>query len=347
MESLVFMLPITFAGAWGLAYGMAVLAHRKAWLDQPNHRSSHTIPTPRGGGVSLIFPVLIVLGAAVQRGIGSRIANIILMMAVLAVALVGWLDDRHGLRASIRLLVHFFSAGAFLVSLFMFDLPLDVSPWISMVYCILGAFFLVWMLNLYNFMDGLDGIAGLQTLVVTLWSAVFCALQGNSAVAACYAMLAAASAGFLMMNWAPARIFMGDVGSGFIGFVLGGLILLASWGDWERFWPLLIPHGVFIIDATVSLLTRILRGQNPTQAHRTHVCQKLSIHFASHEKVTLIYGAISFFWLGFMAVLAYLNPKNGLLVLTLAWLPLVILAVWAGAGRETPLFRPSSSTLPK
>jgi Fuc2NAc and GlcNAc transferase len=200
---------------------------------------------------------------------------------------------------------------------------------------ILGVIYLMWLLNLFNFMDGTDGIAASEAIFVCLAGAILNhhVLSGINHSAAAV-VLAASIFGFLLYNWSPAEIFMGDVGSGYLGIAIGGLSLMAAKQQHEILWLWIILLGVFVSDATVTLIRRLLRKQKPHVAHRSHAYQHLAIRFDSHAKVSLFVLAINVAWLfpiAFLVANADIPAVTGVLV---AYLPLIIAMYAFGAGKD-------------
>jgi Fuc2NAc and GlcNAc transferase len=192
---------------------------------------------------------------------------------------------------------------------------------------------LVWVLNLFNFMDGIDGIAASEAIFVALGGALLTAAAAPAAgIGALAWLLAAACAGFLWWNWPPARIFLGDVGSGYLGYVIGVLALAAARTDPTAVWIWLILGGAFFVDATATLLRRALRGERPHQAHRSHAYQWLARRWASHRRVTLTIAAVNLAWLLPCALLAARHPARAAWLVLIALAPLAVLAYAAGAG---------------
>lgn len=196
----------------------------------------------------------------------------------------------------------------------------------------LAAFYLVWLLNLYNFMDGIDGIASIEAITACLGAAWLYWLGGLSGAAMLPLLLAAAVAGFLYWNFPPAKIFMGDAGSGFIGIVLGGLSLQAAWVSPPMFWCWLILLGVFIVDATYTLVRRSLRGDKVYEAHRSHAYQFASRKYGKHLPVTLTVAVLNLCWLLPVAYCVVQFGLDGALGVVIAYVPLVALAVRYRAG---------------
>jgi Fuc2NAc and GlcNAc transferase len=257
-------------------------------LDVPNERSSHSVPVPRGGGLAITAVVLTgTLILLLVGRLGPELAAAILGGGGL-VAWIGWRDDHSSVPAKIRIAVHFASAGwalfwlGGLPSLRIGEAPLDVG----LIGSILAAVAIVWLINLYNFMDGIDGIASAEGVTAAGMGSLLSYALGAHEVAAVSALVAAACAGFLVWNWAPARIFMGDVGSGFLGFLLAILAL----GSERQGGPSLLVWGLllsaFIFDATVTLIRRIARGERWSVAHRRHAYQRAVSSGLSHRQVT-------------------------------------------------------------
>ncbi|PCC98446.1 MraY family glycosyltransferase [Halopseudomonas pelagia] len=308
-------------------------------IDVPNARSSHSIPTPRGGGVAIVIVFLLVLVYLFfQDGPEQRIV-IALGGGGLVIALVGFLDDHGHIAARWRLLAHFAGAGWALFwlpgapPLHLLGMTLT-SPWI--VYPLVGLF-LVWLLNLYNFMDGIDGLASVEAITVCVGGALIYWFMGYPERMILPLALAASVAGFLVWNFPPARIFMGDAGSGFLGIALGVLTLAAALVEPQLLSSWLILLGVFIADATFTLMRRLIRGDKVYEAHRSHAYQYASRKYGSHLPVTLAVLAVNLLWLLPWACFVALGHVDALLGLMIAYAPLAILAVVFKAGElEVP-----------
>ena len=320
---------LVFAATWLGTLAVLRYAHARDLLDHPNERSSHLAPTPRGGGLAIVGAFLAGLVALYLLGEVNRMLLAALGGGGLAVALVGFVDDHGGLSPRVRLLVHFAAAAWALYWLCGMP-PLLVGGGVVLdgpVWTLAGVVGLVWLLNLYNFMDGIDGIAGAEAICVALGAL----LLGGTAI---WAALAAAVGGFLVLNWPPARIFMGDVGSGFLGFALGVLVVDAA--AWELV-PLAssaILLGVFLVDATVTLFRRWQRGERLSQAHRSHAYQHAARRFGGHRPVVLAVIAINVAWLLPWAWVAQAWPAWSMVAVVVALAPLVVLAWRLGAGTK-------------
>jgi Fuc2NAc and GlcNAc transferase len=190
----------------------------------------------------------------------------------------------------------------------------------------------VWLLNLYNFMDGIDGIASVEALCVCLGMCAIYWLAGYETLIWSPLLFCMAVLGFLYWNFPPARIFMGDAGSGFIGITLGIFSIQAAWVSPQLFWAWLIMLGVFIVDATFTLVRRILRGDEVYEAHRSHAYQFASRHFGKHRPVTLTVAFINVFWLLPIALSTVLLGLDGALAICVAYVPLILLAFRFNAG---------------
>jgi Fuc2NAc and GlcNAc transferase len=200
---------------------------------------------------------------------------------------------------------------------------------------LLGILAIVWVLNLFNFMDGIDGIAASDAIFVTGAGAALDITQTSATLAA--ATVCASCVGFLVWNWPPAKIFMGDVGSGYLGFSIAVLALAATRDNPVAIWVWLILGGTFFVDATVTLIRRALRGERIYEAHRSHAYQWLARRRGSHRAVTLSVLAVNVLWLLPAAWLATRHPSLAVWILFVAYIPLAVLALIAGAGRREQL----------
>ncbi|MFI8747736.1 glycosyltransferase family 4 protein [Pseudomonas sp. NPDC077186] len=306
----------------------------RSLMDIPNARSSHSVPTPRGGGVAIVLAFLAALPILALADLLHWTVMWALLGAGAGVAVIGFLDDHGHIAARWRLLGHFVGAiwalfwlGG-LPPLSLFGISFDLG-WLGHA---LAALYLVWLLNLYNFMDGIDGIASLEAICVCIGGALLFVLSGHAGEAALPLLMAAAVAGFLFWNFPPARIFMGDAGSGFLGVSLGILSLQAAWVAPQLLWSWLILLGVFVVDATFTLLRRLLRGDKVYEAHRSHAYQYASRRFGRHLPVTLAVGAINLLWLLPIALWVGAGGLDGGLGVVLAYTPLLALAVRFRAG---------------
>ena len=248
-------------------------------VDEPGARRSHTVATPRGGGIAIVVAMLPALAASPATA-GSLSSRVLTGIGLLLVATVGWIDDHRPLSPWIRLAVHVFAAAC-----------LGISLWASggaIAIAAAGALLALVLINVWNFMDGIDGLAASQALLVALGCAM---LAGNGGEAWLPLALAAACAGFLPFNLPRARIFLGDVGSGSLGYLLAVLVARQSVPDPETGLLLLIPLSAFLVDATLTLARRVLRGEHWWLPHTQHAYQAWVRRCGRHGRVTAAYAA--------------------------------------------------------
>jgi Fuc2NAc and GlcNAc transferase len=309
-------------------------------LDFPNQRSSHNIPTARGGGLAIVTSFFFASGYLFLTDIIPESWFLALSPAIL-VAMIGFCDDHADVAARWRILIHLGSS--YLAIFFLNGLPLVSIPkpfdligigptidfgWFGVVLCIIA---LAWSLNLFNFMDGIDGLAASEAVFVSTSLACF-VYQLSPGLSKLLLTLAFATLGFLTWNWPKAKIFMGDVGSGFLGLLLGILILLAAKQSPVLLYCGLCLFGLFIVDASYTLSVRIVSGQKWHQAHCSHTYQ-LAAKLYGHLAVLSACWLINLCWLLPLSWLIFLHPAYALVILILAYLPLVCLAYWFKAGR--------------
>ena len=330
----LFLLPVVSLLSFTLTALMRRYALSKKLIDLPNVRSSHELPTPRGGGVAFVASFMLVLVTMALHGALPAAVVWALLGAGSVVAVLGFWDDHGHVPARWRLLGHFIAAGWGVY--WIGGLPcLAIANFVVEAQWILNGFavfYLVWLLNLYNFMDGIDGIASVEAICVCLGGAVLFAVAANLNIGFLVLALLFAVAGFLYWNYPPARIFMGDAGSGFLGIILGLLSLFAGRLVPEMFWCWLVLMGVFIVDASVTLVRRIATGPKFYEAHRPHAYQKASIRYRDHQVVTLAVAVINLIWLFPVALLVFWGKVGCFSGLAVAYLPLILLALFYKAG---------------
>jgi Fuc2NAc and GlcNAc transferase len=334
----LWLLLAVFAASWALTRVLRRYALAKSLMDIPNERSSHSIPTPRGGGVAIVVAFVVSLPVLASLDLLTTQALYGLLGSGLLVAIIGFSDDHGHIAARWRLLGHFIAAAWALFwlqglgSIQFLGATVDLG-WFGNV---LAAFYLVWMLNLYNFMDGIDGLASVQAIFVCVAGCLIAWLSGHESLIGGPLLLAAAVAGFLVWNFPPARIFMGDAGSGFLGLILGILTIKAGQEAPELMWSWLILLGIFIVDATVTLFRRLFRREKIYQAHRSHAYQYASRQYSSHRTVTLGTLYINLLWVLPMALVVGIGRLDGFIGLVIAYTPLIWLAVKFNAGVREP-----------
>ena len=279
-------------------------------IDYPNDRSSHTVPTPRGGGLGILVAIatgMVVAGAAQAIPLWTGVT---LFAGMSVLGMIGWVDDARGVPPLIRLVLHLIVGGltVFFVGGFPTLLLGDVEVELGIFGSVIATVGVMWAINLFNFMDGIDGIAGSQAVLIFGVSGILLLVQGSFALCLLAVIFASASLGFLAWNWPPAKVFMGDVGSGVMGYLVAALALMA---DRDRAVPVIVfamVGGVFIYDTTVTLLRRLLRGKRPAEAHRDHAYQRMTRAWGRHLPVTLAAAAITLFLSG-LAFISVLSPR--------------------------------------
>ena len=282
------LLPAAVAVATGvfcwLATGALIpILRRRDMLDYPNERSSHFDPTPRGGGIAVTISILLAWIALHKVGlVASSFVSIALGTSLLA--FVSWIDDLRGLSPGMRLVAQ--GAAVTIGILVLPSTRSALEAWLgSTLFFVAAGLVWVWWINLFNFMDGIDGLAVSEAAAICSGLLLF-ALVGDGADPAA-ALLAAgiigAAIGFLVWNWSPARIFLGDVGSVPLGYLSGFLLLdLASRGRWKI---VLILPLYFLADATITLLRRLLAGERVWEPHRQHFYQQAVRNGLPHSAV--------------------------------------------------------------
>ena len=308
----------------------------KRVIDVPNERSSHRVPTPRGGGIAIAATVIASLLVAATAGWINLSEALALAVGGALVAAIGFADDVRPLRRRWRLLGHFaaavlvlFWAGGF-PPVTILNVSIETALWING----LAALYIVWMINLTNFMDGIDGIAATEALIVGAAGSALAAMVAAGGTGWLPPLLfAAGAAGFLAWNWPPAKIFMGDSGSGFLGFSLAALSIYAARTAPSLFWSWVILLGVFVVDATLTMVRRMLSRQRIYEAHRTHAYQHAAIRYGSHRTVTIAVALITLFWLLPLAAAVAIETIDGFVGVLVAYAPLAVLALRLDAGR--------------
>ena len=331
-----FIVIATIAISFVLTHLVRKTAIKRNKFDIPNERSSHQNPTPRGGGVAVVAAFVFGLLALLIRGdIASESFYAIVLPGAL-VAAIGYLDDLGRVTAArLRLIGHFVAA---VIAVYILDglppMPVFAETLdIGLVGNIIAVLFLVWMLNLFNFMDGIDSITGVEALTSCLILTIFLINKSETELWQVPALMCAAVIGFLYFNWPPARIFLGDIGSGFIGFTIGTISLVIARSQPLITWAVIILLGVFIVDATVTLIRRLIDKQRISTAHRSHAFQHLANSADRHLKVSLSIATVNIFWLTPIAWLVVDQRILPIIGVVTAYIPLLVLAIYFKAGK--------------
>ena len=330
---------LAFFSAWLSSYGIQRYAVQLHLIQVPNHRSSHTQATPHGGGIGIISGFLLIsFWLLWQEQLNYPLFLTVIALALI-IALTSLLDDLFHLSMQIRLVVHILASWLLLLGLSnlalyhsfnLFSLP----EWAIML-CLV--FVSSWWINLFNFMDGIDGLAATQAMFMLLAAGGLSFYQHPDIYQniiwlwMCY--LVAAIGGFLILNWSPASLFMGDVGSTFLAFMLIFFALISVYLHWLNAAVWIILAAVFVSDASITLIRRIVSRQAWTQAHRSHAYQHLARQWQSHQKVTLFYLLINLVWLLPLAYLASQQAQYQWYYVLLAYLPIMVLMYQLNAGK--------------
>ena len=284
-------------------------------IDKPDARRTHTIPTPRGGGL----PMVLIFTSMVFQPI---------YLAALAIAFMGFWDDIQNISAKWRFLFQILIA---CVAIYMLNGLHSISFYGFAIPVFIFVFFMVWITNLYNFMDGINGLAGLEAIFLCLSMAFLTKQHSNE-----WFILASATMGFLVWNFPKARIFLGDVGSQFLGFIFALMLVREALQGEITFISGLILMGFFMVDTTLTLMTRMLTQQKFSEAHRSHIYQILWKKLnANHFMVTSLVMVVNVFWLfpwAYAVSHGYVSAMMGLLI---SYFPLVIMGLIFKAGRLT------------
>ena len=314
------------------------LAINKNILAVPKDRSLHSVEIPKGGGI--------IIGATFLAGLFIlRLIDIVpseLALALLGggtiLVIVGFIDDLREVEPLARFAIQFLVS--FWALYWLGGMPeIDIGPWIlkqSWILQILGSLGIVWFINLFNFMDGVDGMLASNASLFSLVGASALLWLGHSSISVTLILLVASLAGFLIYNWPPARVFMGDSGAGFIGYILAVIALYSVSEGMLNFWTWIILMGYFVADTTTTMVIKIATVPGWFyEEHRSHAYQQLALMWKDHRQVTLVVLGITMFWMVPLALLSLRLQQNTVIIAMIALAPVVILTLLRG-----PLFRP-------
>jgi UDP-N-acetylmuramyl pentapeptide phosphotransferase/UDP-N-acetylglucosamine-1-phosphate transferase len=317
-----------FVLAWLLVRAAIGYARRRGMLDRPGRRRSHTLPTPRGGGIGIVAAALATMPAALRLPLQLQpwppALAWALAFSTALVAAAGWWDDHRSLPVLPRLGAQLLAVAAFAAAVLAGALPW----WWFPLLLVAGT----WSINLHNFMDGIDGLLASQAVFVGLGLAALAWGAGQGALAVAALALAAASLGFWCHNRAPARIFMGDVGSGSIGLLVFALTALLWRAQPNRLWPALILSSAFVVDASLTLLVRMYRGRRWYTPHREHLYQWMVRKGYGHARAGAWYLAWDVLIAAPLAGLAFARPAAAMPLCVVVHLAAV--AVWYTGKRR-------------
>ncbi len=329
-----------FIGALALTLGYKRLAVGLGLYDVPNHRSSHSTPVPIGAGVVFLLcsaPAMVIL--QYFKIISFNTCKLFLCGTLLC-TLLGFVDDIKPLSAMKRLSVQFFLALWVILELTQYlEISFEVKfiPINSVIVSVLfGVLFVMWMVNLFNFMDGMDGFLGSQSSLFALGSAGLCYYSGNLGLAYAYLVLLAVLLAFLVFNWRPAKLFMGDAGAYFLGFSFALLGLVGKVELEQSLVAQVILMAVVISDATLTLLVRLYTTHRMFQGHRTHGFQKLKIQKEMRgSRIIGLYSLLGFAWCMPLSFLAVTYPQLSVLFCLIAYLPILAFFAKLKVGIES------------
>ena len=331
----IVLFPLILTISWWLTGYVRNYAIRNAIIDYPNERSSHDQPKPRGGGASIVVLTILSIVILYFSKFLSGVYAIAVIPAGLLIAVTGWLDDKHKIKISLRITVYLVSSSWACYWVMFNGIGIDIISVITYLVCVTGV---TWLTNLYNFMDGTDGFAAVEAICVSLLIAILAFINKLYGLALLNIVLSAASAGFLIWNWPPARIFMGDVGSCFLGFIFG-ITAISSFSLF--YFPLsiwLILLAVFICDATCTLLKRILNREQWYRAHQSHSYQRLIQSGLSHRQLLIGLLLINLLLLWPVATFIYFSENRiydiTALLLTMSLLALLWFRIQVHSGNS-------------
>jgi len=302
-------------------------ARRFGWLEQPSIRGLHREVTLSRGGVGFVVFSAIALTFVLSIGALEVWQVTLLMAAGLCIALMGFIDDAHPLPILPRLGTQF--AMVALAVWVLSPIPMSLAALILVIAW-------VWTVNLFNFMDGIDGLVATGVACIGLTAAILTAIGGQLDLSIAWVILAGACVGFLRWNWPPARIFMGDVGSGYLGYVTALLAVVSIQRGAITIWSMLVLASPFWVDTGFTLLRRMLRRERWYEAHRQHAYQKLVLRWGNHRRVTLLLLGLQVAVITPLALWIHFRPDFAVAISIVVVLVLSV-AVWrVGAGTPEP-----------
>ena len=319
------------------------------FIDMPSDRSSHKNPTPTAGGISIllsyflyIFMLLVFHELFIPWYDGHLEYDenlfFILMASLFPLIIVGLIDDFNEVNIGIRIFTQFFSATLiiyfFQVSNNILDIR-ELANQASLLIIAASIFMTIWLINLYNFMDGIDGYASLECIFVSFSAAFLAYMNKPESLVSFYILgLGLANIGFLIRNWSPAKIFMGDTGSISLGFILAFLIFFSASESVLSIYTWLILLSVFIADASYTLVVRIVTKKNIFQAHLNHAFHIVTKNNNSHTYTNKVLIAINIIWVLPFAIISNIYKEYNVLLTIFVYLPFIFYLINIGAGLE-------------
>lgn len=304
-------------------------------IDIANSRSSHKTPTPRIGGISftLLISLTLILSHIFKLYEISDNLYLTLLVPPLMVAFVSLVDDmKGGISRRLRLIFH---ALAVAMIIYLLQPPPQINAIVMAAFLLVIALAIVWIINLYNFMDGIDGIAASEAIFIIAASAGFALLANQHDWAYLQVTLLGPLVGFLLLNWQPAKTFMGDIGSTYLGALLSCILAISLLMGTLNLWSALIIGGTFLVDASWTLFYRLITGQKWYHPHRSHCYQIASRKMDSHAKTSLWNIALNIGWLWPLSYCANTYSSKGIIFTGIALLPLLIICIINKAGAQS------------
>jgi Fuc2NAc and GlcNAc transferase len=325
-----------------LTFFVKEIVRKKGFLDKPNNRSAHKKPTPTLGGIAIVISFL--LGICVMF-YAAIIPNDLLIPLILGgglLAIISLFDDIKPIAVKYRIALHIFVA-VLTVYWLNFNLFFDWFDYhfgLGYLSAVLSVIIIIMAINTVNFMDGIDGLVSLEVIFIASTIAFLLIQQNNMIEARYFMLLIAVMFGFLFWNFSPAKIFMGDVGSIFLGFLLAILMIITINNKTISMWTWLILLAVFWLDVVSVLIIRLLTKQKIFEAHKTHCYQKVTQFIEmkknrtfAHRTTVILITLINFLWLFPLAIMSQYYENYGLWLLIISCLPLLFLAFRFKAGR--------------
>ncbi|MBF0265330.1 MAG: glycosyltransferase family 4 protein [Gammaproteobacteria bacterium] len=304
-----------------LTYFVRLIALKINFLDIPNHRSSHKTPTPSGGGIAIVTCFYVAIFYLFDSHLMSEI-NFLAILSLLVIVIIGFIDDRRHIPAKYRLIIHFIVASYITYIIGgLFDSNSLSTP-LAYLGIISSVLFSVWMLNLYNFMDGIDALASIEAITVSAGAMILLYFVSDYQSIYILSCLSVSVLGFLLWNWPPAKIFMGDVASGFIGLLFALMSMITTQNNSLHFSIWLILLAYFISDSTYTLWIRFIKGEKIFESHNSHVYQILSRKYG-HKPVSLSIALLNLFFLLPLAYAAQVSEAFRYVILLTAYIPIL------------------------
>lgn len=326
--NMIFIISTALFGTFVLTWVVIKVLSQRL-LDMPTHRSSHVLPTPRGGGIAIATTTVLIF-TFITFCTSHPLPSFTFAMLLAAMAGLGALDDFFNLNIYPRL---FTQAILSLVGIYFCVENLELTIFERILIGLVLTLGLLWFINLYNFMDGINGLAVIQAICTCATMGIIFHATGKHTEAINFLLiLASACAGFIYWNFPKAKIFMGDTGSLLLGFAIGFIAIKTSIGSLEIGAAWLIMLAIFISDSTYTLGVRTLSGQKFYLPHRSHSYQKLAAILKSHTKVTLAVAVTNILWLFPLALLCIYKTINPAIALIIAYTPFLVLAIKLKAG---------------